>query len=138
MTAPAFTREQALVWDPLFQLLSLAAPLASAIREVAPIALVEQLRAGGASVDVIGVWAAAVAAAVDATADDIEHWDGLGRHLEVVAPEGAAKRWATAFRGCVFDRNSAQGLLELLLASNQVWRVGERFRGAPPFNDDVS
>jgi hypothetical protein len=125
------TREQAMAWNPVLELRSLHAPLAAATREVAPVALMEQLRAEGVPVDAVGVWAAAVAAALDGS-EHAGKWDELGLHLLHGALTPRARAWAAAFRAHLADRGAAEGLLELLLATNQLWRLSTTFNSCPP------
>jgi len=130
-----FTQTQALAWNPLFSLRNLKAPLEGDSKEKAPIALMEQLRADGNPVDAVGVWAAAVGAALDAP-EKQGKWNELGAHLVKTALTPKARAWAEAFRAHLMSRAHAEGLQELLLATNQLWRLSDTFGSCPPPKGD--
>jgi hypothetical protein len=122
------TREQAQALSPSTLLSRLEQPLPPELRELGPVALVEQLRADGLPVAALGMWIATIGRALDDPMFGHESARELQRQLALTARTPHFAAWAAALDGKLDGRGAADALMELLLLANQLWRLGDVVR----------
>ena len=122
------TREQAQALSPSTLLARLERPLPAELRELGPVALVEQLRADGLPVAALGLWIAAVGRALDDFTFGPDGARELQRQLALTARTPRFAAWAAALETKLDGRDAAEALMELLLLANQLWRLGDVVR----------
>jgi hypothetical protein len=126
------TRAEAQALSPAELLTRLERPLPAELRELGPVALVEQLRADGLPVDALGVWIAAVGRALDAPTLSRDDAQALHQQLGLTARTPRFAAWAAALGPKLDGRPAVEALLELLVLANQLWRLGDVVRSRAP------
>jgi len=129
----ALTRDELLRLEPAALLAAgLRDPLDAAVRQLAPLALAEQLRLGGVPRAALEMWIARLHGATLAAPLDDAGRAQLRRDLSATAQEPAVlSGWAQAIGQAIVDDAGTAGALELCAVARQTWVLGDALRAQP-------